>query len=72
MKYDLIELTDFICDFAKAKAGISENWQGEVDARVRNLFPGIGNDQLEEAKQLADGQIISDRLQGKRKVKERR
>ena len=33
-----------------------------MDAAARQLFPGISNDQLEEAKELADDQIVGDIL----------
>jgi hypothetical protein len=66
MKYDLNDVTEFIYEFAKAKAGISKNWQDDVDAAVRKLFPGISSEQLEEARELADDQMVADVLMRER------
>jgi hypothetical protein len=59
-KYDLNDVTEFIYEFAKAKAGISKDWQDDIDAAVRRLFPNIRDDLLLEAKELADDQIMAD------------
>jgi hypothetical protein len=69
MKYDLNDVTEFIYEFAKAKAGISRNWQDDMDAAARKLFPGISNDQLEEAAELAKDQIVGDILMRERREK---
>ena len=40
MKYDLNDVTEFIYEFAKAKAGISRDWEDDVDAaRYEGYFP---------------------------------
>jgi hypothetical protein len=59
MKYDLDVLTDFICDFAKARAEMNEDWQdhlddNDLDDAVRKLFPGISSDQLKGAKVVVE------------------
>lgn len=60
IEYDLNDVTEFVYAFAKAKAGISKDWQDDLDAAARKLFPNIGEELLAEAKGLADDQIIAE------------
>jgi hypothetical protein len=65
-EYDLNDVTEYIYEFAKAKAGIRKDWQNDVDAAVRKLFPNISDDLLAEAKYLADDQIIAEIIRDRR------
>jgi hypothetical protein len=53
-KYDLIDVADFIDEFSTAMEGISEDWQDDLDAAVRKLFPNISDALLAEARTLND------------------
>ncbi len=53
-KYDLNEVAEFIDEFTKGMAGIEEDWQDDLDAAVRKLFPKISDELLAKAKTLND------------------
>ncbi|MCJ9700862.1 hypothetical protein [Bradyrhizobium sp. SHOUNA76] len=59
-KYDLIDVAEFIDEFSTAMEGISKDWQEDIDAAARKLFPNVSDDLLLEAKLLADDQIMAD------------
>lgn len=69
-EYDLKDVVEFIYEFAKAKAGISKEWQDDIDAAARKLFPSISDDRLKEAIDLADDQIVADILAEEEKKRE--
>lgn len=53
-EYDVNDVAEFIYRFTKAMAGLGEDWQDDLDAAVRRLFPNINDDLIEEAKTLND------------------